>query len=107
MVTHENFYNSGENIEISAQYFNKNYEFDQNARLSISVKNKLTNQSKTYDLLKSHNYYKVNLSGLEAGEYAFSVKELSSNTAYSGNFEIIDFDIEKQHTNADWKNFRY
>jgi competence protein ComGC len=103
VVTHENFYNSGENIEISAQYFNKNYEFDQNARLSISVKNKLTNQSKTYDLLKSHNYYKVNLSGLEAGEYAFSVKELSSNTAYSGNFEIIDFDIEKQHTNADWK----
>lgn len=103
VVTHENFYNSGENIEISAQYFNKNYEFDQNARLSISVKNKLTHQSKTYDLLKSHNYYKVNLSGLEAGEYDFSVKELSSNTAYSGSFEIIDFDIEKQHTNADWQ----
>ena len=103
VVNHESFYNSGESIEISAQYFNKNYEFDENARLSISVSNKLTNQTKTYDLLKSHNYYKANLSGLEAGQYAFSVKELSSNTTYSGSFEIIDFDIEKQHSNADWK----
>ncbi len=106
VVNHENFYNSGENIEISAQYFNKNYEFDQNARLSISVKNNATNQTKSYDLLKSHNYYKVNLDGLEAGEYSFMVKELSTNTSYTGNFEVIDFDIEKQYTNADYKKLQ-
>lgn len=102
VVTHENFYNSGESIEISAQYFNKNYEFEENARLSISVKNNTTNQTKSYDLLKSHNYYKANLDGLEPGKYSFTVKETSTNTTYAGNFEVIDFDIEKQHTNADY-----
>lgn len=106
IVNHENFYNSGESIEITAQYFNKNYEFDQNARLSISVRNAQTNQSKTYDLLKSHNYYKVNLDGLQPGKYTFTVKEQASNTTYQASFEVIDFDIEKQYTNADFKKLQ-
>ncbi len=101
VVAHENFYNSGEEIEISAQYFNKNYEFDEKARLSISIRNRKTNQNKNYDLLKGNNSYKVNLDGLVAGVYDFSVKELNSNTIYSGRFEVLDFDIEKQFVNPD------
>jgi hypothetical protein len=101
VVNHESFYNSGEAIEISAQYFNKNYEFDEKARLSISVVNSETKQAKNYDLLKSDNSYKVNLDGLAAGNYNFSVKELNSKTSYSGRFEILDFDIEKQFVNPD------
>ncbi|GAW89601.1 hypothetical protein FPS14_contig00026-0004 [Flavobacterium psychrophilum] len=38
IVTHESFYNSGENIEVSAQFFNKNYEFEENAKLTIQLK---------------------------------------------------------------------
>lgn len=102
VVTHENFYNSGDAIEINAQYFNKNYEFDDNARLSISVKNKLTNQTKSYDLLKSTNSYKVNLDGLSAGNYSFTVTENNSKTSYSGFFEVLDFDIERQFVNPDY-----
>lgn len=99
-VTHENFYNSGDDIEISAQYFNKNYEFDDKAQLTIMVKNKKTGQSKNYDLLKSANNFKVNLSGLATGKYSFTVKELNSKTSYSNEFSILDFDIEKQFINA-------
>ena len=102
VVTHENFYNSGDAIEINAQYFNKNYEFDDNARLSITVKNKATNQTKSYDLLKSTNSYKVNLDGLAAGNYSFTVTENNSKTSYSGFFEVLDFDIEKQFVNPDY-----
>lgn len=102
VVTHENFYNSGDAIEINAQYFNKNYEFDDNARLSISVKNKSTNQTKSYDLLKSTNSYKVNLDGLSAGNYSFTVTENNSKTSYSGFFEVLDFDIERQFVNPDY-----
>jgi hypothetical protein len=102
VVTHENFYNSGDAIEINAQYFNKNYEFDDNARLSITVKNKATNQTKSYDLLKSTNSYKVNLDGLSAGNYSFTVTENNSKTSYSGFFEVLDFDIEKQFVNPDY-----
>ena len=101
VVNHESFYNSGEAIEISAQYFNKNYEFDEKARLNISVTNSKTKQTKNYDLLKGNNIYKVNLGGLSAGAYNFSVKELNSKTTYSSHFEILDFDIEKQFVNPD------
>jgi len=101
VVNHENFYNSGESIEISAQYFNKNYEFDEKARLTISVTNIKTKQTKNYDLLKGNNSYKVNLDGLSAEAYNFSVKELNSKTTYSSHFEILDFDIEKQFVNPD------
>ncbi|MFV5703180.1 hypothetical protein ACM55F_15030 [Flavobacterium sp. XS2P12] len=101
VVEHESFYNSGEAIEITAQYFNKNYEFDEKARLSIALTNSKTKQTKNYDLLKSNNSYKVNLDGFTAGNYDFSVKELNSKTSYSSHFEILDFDIEKQFVNPD------
>ncbi|MBW4360458.1 hypothetical protein [Flavobacterium taihuense] len=101
VVNHESFYNSGEAIEITAQYFNKNYDFDEKARLTIAVTNVKTKQTKNFDLLKGNNTYKVNLDGLVAGSYNFSVKELNSKTSYSGHFEILDFDIEKQFVNSD------
>lgn len=101
VVNHERFYNSGEAIAITAQFFNKNYEFDDKARLTITVTNKATKQTKRYDLLKTNNAYKANLDGLAAGQYHFSVRELGSNTSYNGYFEILDFDIEKQFVNPD------
>ena len=101
IVNHERFYNSGDALEITAQYFNKNYEFDEKARLTISVTNTKTKQVKKYDLLKTTNSFKVNLDGLSAGQYSFTVKELNSNASYSSTFEILDFDIEKQFVNPD------
>ena len=101
VVNHESFYNSGEVIPITAQYFNKNYEFDENARLTIRVRNKQNNLSKAYDFLKGNNEYKVNLDGLEAGQYSFTVTEAVSKTGYTGSFEVLDFEIEKQFVNPD------
>ena len=101
IVNHERFYNSGDALEITAQYFNKNYEFDEKARLTIVVTNTKNKQVKRYDLLKTTNSFKVNLDGLAAGSYSFTVKELNSNASYSSTFEILDFDIEKQFVNPD------
>lgn len=100
-VTYESFYNSGESIEITAEYFNKNYEFDEKAQLTIQVTNSKTKATKKYDLLKATNSYRVNLDGLEAGNYSFKVTEKQSNTSFSGNFEVLDFEIEKQFVNPD------
>jgi|APLak6261678615_1056124.scaffolds.fasta_scaffold00071_37 hypothetical protein len=100
-VTYESFYNSGESIEITAEYFNKNYEFDDKAQLTIQVINSKTKATKKYDLLKATNSYKVNLDGLEAGNYSFKVTEKQSNTSFSGSFEVLDFEIEKQFVNPD------
>lgn len=101
VVTHDGFYNSGDAIEISAQYFNKNYELDDKANLNITLVNKKTKAKKSYDLLKSNTDFKVNLDGSEVGKYDFVVRELNSNSVYSNSFEIVDFDIEKQFVNPD------
>ncbi|WP_417357013.1 hypothetical protein [Flavobacterium sp.] len=101
VVNHERFYNSGEPINITAQFFNKNYEFDENARLTIIVKGKESDFSKNYDFLKGNSEYKVNMDGLPTGKYTFTVKENNSNTTYVGNFEVLDFEIEKQFVNPD------
>jgi len=101
IVSHESFYNSGETITISAQYFNKNYEFDDKAQLTIQVINNETKASKTYDFLKSSSNYEVNFDNLSKGNYSFVVKEKSSNATYKSNFEVLDFEMEKQFVNPD------
>jgi hypothetical protein len=102
-VEHELYYDSGDNIEIKANYFNKNLEFDEKARLSISIQNTLTKVVTNYDLLKGSNSYKVNLDGLPVGKYNFTVTELNSKKRYTSHFEILNFDIEKQFVNPDFE----
>jgi hypothetical protein len=101
LVEHESFYNSGETIEIFAQYFNKSYELEENANLSINLTNKNTKSTKNYNFSKVNNGYQAIFDGLEPGNYAFQVKESSSNASYNGTFEVLDFDVEKQFVNPD------
>lgn len=101
LVEHESFYNSGETIEIFAQYFNKSYELEENANLSINLTNKNTKSTKNYNFSKANNGYQAIFDGLEPGNYAFQVKETSSNASYNGTFEVLDFDVEKQFVNPD------
>lgn len=106
VVNHERFYNSGDAIEITAQYFNKNYEFDHTARLTATVVNKANRQSRTYDMLKGQNSFKANLDGLPAGTYQLTVRERQSNAVYNAQFEVLEFDIEKQFVNADTQKLK-
>lgn len=101
VVDYESFYNSGELIEITAQYFNKNYELDENAQLTIQLTNKETKATKSYNFLKSNLDYKVAFDNLEKGTYSFTIKEKESNSSFSGSFEILEFDFEKQFVNPD------
>lgn len=102
VVETESYYNSGEPITIKAQYFNKNYEFDNDASLEIKVINTTTKQTKTYAFATKQNEYEVNFDGLNAGKYNYLVTEKKSNTKISGSFEVLDFDIEKQFVNPDY-----
>ena len=100
-VDYKSYYNEGETIQITAQYFDKNYELDENAQLNIVLTNNETKKIKTYNFLKSNIDYKVEFDNLEKGNYSFTVKEKESKTSFSGNFEILEFDIEKQFVNPD------
>jgi hypothetical protein len=102
-VNFENSYNSSGAITIDAQYFDKNYEFDQNALLTISLLNLETKKTRNYDFLKSDNDFKVSLDGLEGGKYQFTITEKKSRASFTNTFEVLDFDIEKQAVNPDSK----
>jgi hypothetical protein len=96
VVNHENFYKSGDPIEINAQFFNKNYEPEPNAQLTLELINKNTQKRTVLDFLKSSQNFKANLDRTASGSYDFIVKEKKSGAIYKGFFEVIDFDIEKQ-----------
>ena len=100
-VDYQSFYNAGETIEITAQYFNKNYELDENAQLTIQLTNSDTKKTKLYNFLKSSLDYQVQFDDLEKGNYQFTVKEKDTKTSFSGNFEVLEFDFEKQFVNPD------
>lgn len=101
IVSHENFYRTGEEINVKAQFFDKNYEFDNNAQLEIIVNHLETKKSLKYNFIKKENDYEVLFNDLKSGKYSFTVKEIRSNSKYSGSFEILEYDNEKQFVNPD------
>lgn len=106
VVTHENFYNSSDDIIISAQYFDKNYQPDADAKLTMSLQDSKTGKIKLLDFLKNDTDFQVNLNGLSAGNYKLIVKEKNSNATYTSKIEIIEFDIEKQFVNPDYQKLK-
>lgn len=102
-IDFKSFYNSGEKIIFQAHYFDENYTFDPRAKITAQIKNKETKKTAEFPFLLKNNSYEVNLSSLEAGEYEFEIIVEEKNLSKSGEFTIIEFDIEKQFLNANYK----
>ena len=99
-VSNESFYYNNSPIRISAQYFDQNYVFDNRASLNISVVNQETNARTVFPMLLRNNFFEVDVNSLAAGEYAFTVSVEDEAVARSGNFSILDFNVEQQFGNA-------
>lgn len=100
-VASETFYYNNNPIKISAQYFDKNYVFDNRASLKITVINSETEKQTVFPMLLRNNYYEVDLNSLPAGEYKFTVSVANEAISSSGSFTILDFNVEQQFLNAD------
>lgn len=100
-VASETFYYNNRPIKISAQYFDKNYVFDTRTSLNISLKNTENENTTVFPMLLKNNYFEVDLNSLPAGEYNFTVSTESNAVSKSGNFTILDFNVEQQFLNAD------
>mgnify|MGYP001174175521 FL=1 len=103
MVSAEKSYNSGEEILINAQYFNKNYELDTNAQLSLQVTNMQEKTIKNFAFIKSSNDFSASFALDKPGKYNYRVLENISSISENGSFEIISFDAENQFVNPDIK----
>ncbi|PHS64683.1 MAG: hypothetical protein COB12_07990 [Flavobacterium sp.] len=100
-VSNETFYYNNKSIKISAQYFDKNFVFDSRASLLISVTNTETKIKETFPLLLKSNFYEVDLNNLEAGNFSYKVSVNDDTVSRSGNFTILNFNVEQQFLNAD------
>lgn len=100
-IDYKSFYNGNDDVIISAQYFNKNFEFDNSASLSIVLKNKDDASVREVPLLLNNGNYTVDLSGVNAGLYDFTIKHNSESVSASGSFQILEYNVEQQFLNAD------
>jgi len=99
-VNFETFYYNNNALQISAQYFDKNFVFDNRAQLTISVKNEETEELTVFPMLLKNNFYEVDLNSLPASNYSFTVSVKDEGIARSGNFTILEFNVEQQFLNA-------
>ncbi|MBT8260578.1 MAG: VWA domain-containing protein, partial [Bacteroidia bacterium] len=100
VIDYESFYQGNENITISSQYYNKNYEFDTNANLEIKLENQNSKEKKTLPLILNNANYSVTLKDLEPSIYKFSIHANTNEFVKSGNFTLLEYNVEKQFLNA-------
>lgn len=105
-LDYKSFYNQNEAIIISAQFFNKNYEFDSNANLEVVLKNNDTNTTQTLPLLLQNASYRVDLGGIRPGDYSFTIKNRDEPIASSGSFKVLEYNVEQQFLNANVKKLK-
>ncbi|WP_369994698.1 VWA domain-containing protein [Winogradskyella sp.] len=100
-IDYKSFYNGNDDVIISAQYFNKNFEFDNSAALTIILKSKSDDSVREVPLLLNNGNYRVDLSGIASGAYDFTVKHNTESISASGSFEVLEYNVEQQFLNAD------
>ncbi|MDB4108368.1 VWA domain-containing protein [Flavobacteriaceae bacterium] len=100
VLNYESIYDGSQPLELSAQFFNKNYESDPNAQLNIRLTETTSERQIEYPMVSNQNTYKINLSALEPGVYNFEVSANKKSHRAFGSFEILKFNIEQQFINA-------
>src|SRR5690606_7741971 len=100
-IDYESFYNGAGNIIIKAQFFDKNFEFDARETLTILIKDEITKEEKSFPFILKNNNYQVDISNLSPSEYSFKVYAKNENISQSGNFQILEYNVEQQFLNAD------
>lgn len=105
-LTYENLYEGNSNTKISATYFDKAYNFDANAALTIKLNRLESSFTRESPMLLKGNSYEYSLEDLEAGTYEFTVAETKEKLAKTGRFKILDFNIEDQFLASDYKKLK-
>ncbi|WP_223548410.1 VWA domain-containing protein [Aestuariivivens sp. NBU2969] len=99
-IEYETFYNGNTNIIVKAQYFDKNYQFDARQSLNITVKDDISGDTKILPFVIKNNNYQVDLSSLSPSKYSFTVSPSNESISQSGNFQILEYNVEQQFLSA-------
>ncbi|WP_339712900.1 VWA domain-containing protein [uncultured Kriegella sp.] len=101
-VDYNAIYQGSNDVKISATYFDEAFVFDGNADISINVTNEDNIIDREFPLLLKGGFYEVDLGSLPVGNYSFKVSVENKNQSKSGNFTIMDFDVEKQFSSSNY-----
>ncbi|GAA4232275.1 hypothetical protein GCM10022291_06710 [Postechiella marina] len=99
-IEFESFYQGNSNVEIKAQYFDKNYELDTRSELIIKVIDVISKEEQTFPLTLKNNNFTIDLSFLKPSKYSFTISPKGENIVRSGDFEILEYYVEQQFLNA-------
>lgn len=100
-VQFENAYHS--NVDITATYFDKSFQFDVNGQLQLKLRKVGDNQWQNYDFQLKENYFSFSSNTLLPGDYEFQVtSKKEASLVQKGKFVVLDYDVEKQFVNANY-----
>ena len=102
-VSAKPIYYANETLKISANYLDKNFNFDRRAKLWLTVSNKATNFLKKIPFAAFNSQFTTELSNLPSAEYKYKVSVENQISTASGSFKILPFEVEQQYTNANDK----
>lgn len=103
VVTHNPVFDGSVATEIFAQFYDENFQFNPNASLDIEISSPQIKTSINYPLVVVGDMYKVDLSGLKSGKYTYKIKTSDQQFSTSGQFEILEFNVEAQFFNSDYQ----
>ncbi len=102
-VDYQPIFLGSSSAKIKATYFDEAYVFDPNASLVLNVKNLSNSKIEAVPMFLKRNFYEADLSYLPPGDYGFTLMVKDETISSSGNFSIIDFDVEQQFLVTDYK----
>ncbi len=102
-LEYDRIYRGDSEAIITASYFDKSFVFDGDANISLYLKNDSTGLKMEIPMLLMNGYYKADLDQLAPGAYQFDVKVQQENVSKSGEFTILDYQVEKQIISSDFR----
>lgn len=100
-IDYKNTYFSNQEISIKAQAFDLNYQFNPKKKLWIKINGNTKNWTFPFSL--EANYYQVNITDLNPGNYHFTVYDTAKTISKSGSFTILNYEIEQQNTSGNYQ----
>lgn len=99
-VTGKSMYYANEIIHISASYLDENFNFENRAKLWLTVSNRDNNFLKKIPFVVGQNTFNVALSNIPFDEYIYTVSVENQEDSSSGSFKIVPFEVEQQFTRS-------
>lgn len=104
-VTVQPIYYANETIRVFASYLDKNFNFDNRAKLWLTISNKENDFLKKVPFTALESKFTIELSNIPSGEYEYTVTVENKSPKLSGSFKVLPFEVEQQFTNANNSTF--